>query len=131
MSRRLTGKFLPFFLVLIVTVGLIAVLSAASRVSPEEAMDRYISQTQTQQQEPRGISAPAVGEPGIPLVASATAFGALAAIPVLGLLAFAWASRRRQRQAAARAVARERRRSSRSRQGTSLQGSLGEKYYRV
>ena len=52
MSRRLTGKFLPFFFVLIVTVGLIAVLSAASRVSPEEAMDRYISQTQTQQQEP-------------------------------------------------------------------------------
>ncbi len=131
MSRRLTGKFLPFFFVLIVTVGLIAVLSAASRVSPEEAVDRYISQTQTQQQEPQGISAPAVGEPGIPLVASAAAFGALAAIPVLGLLAFAWASRRRQRQAAARAVARERRRSSRPRQGTSLQGSLGEKYYRV
>ena len=79
---------------------------------------------------------PAAGAPrhlgsGSPLGASATAFGALAAIPVLGLLAFAWASRRRQRQAAARAVARERRRSSRSRQGTSLQGSLGEKYYRV
>lgn len=127
MSRRLTGKFVPFFLVLIATVGLVAVLSAASRVSPEEAVDRYISQAQARQQEPQGISAPALGEPGVPLVASAVAFVALAAIPVLGLLAYAGASRRRQK----RQLAREQRRSSRPRRGSELQGSLGEKYYRV
>lgn len=124
MSRKLFGKFIPFFLVLAVTVGLVTVLSAASRVTPEEAAQRYKSQTQTQQQEPQGIFAPAVGEPGVPMVASTAAFAALAAIPVIGLLAFAGASRRKQRQKSARE-----RRNNRLPGDRVFRGNLSAKYH--
>lgn len=123
MGRRFLEKLIPFFVVLAVTIGLITVLSAASRVDQAEAADRYIRQVQSARQAgPASISAPAVGSEGGSFLLSLGIFLGLAAIPVIALLIYAKFRRMGRR------TGKEARQSYRPRKDMSLQGTLGVKY---
>lgn len=89
MGRKGLGKFVTFLLVLAVTLGVVAVLSAASHVSPEAAADRYLQEVHTRQEETASLSAPAEGHPEIPLLASSAGFLVMLVIPAAAYLAFA------------------------------------------
>ncbi|RKJ42049.1 hypothetical protein D7X94_00795 [Acutalibacter sp. 1XD8-33] len=121
MVRKGLGKFLTFLLVLVVTLGVVAVLSAASHVSPEAAADRYLRQVRDQEEETAELSAPAEGCPEISFVASSIGFLAMLVIPVAGFLAFARSKR-------AGCDNKKSRQSYRPRKNMSLQGTFGHKY---
>ena len=124
MGRKVFSKLIPFMLVLILTVVLVAVLSAASRVSQEEAVDRYIQQAQSRQAEQQELSAPAVEGPGISFLTSLTGFMALLAIPLAALLMYARACRKANHRRSVRA----RRQSRRNGQDLYQQGAYATRY---
>lgn len=86
---RKTGKLLVFLLVLALTIGIVAVLSAATREAPQAAADRYMEQVHSQSQQSTGLSAPAAAGSGISVFASLGGFFAILAIPLTGFLIFA------------------------------------------
>lgn len=121
MGRKYLKKFAAFFLVLAITVVVVAVLSAASRVSPETAVDRYMQQMHSQEAEPEGLSATVEDRPGTSLLVSMAGFAAILVVPLAGLLMFARAKRAGQ-------DSRSGRQSYRPRKDMSLQRALGSKH---
>lgn len=80
MSRMKFGKVITFLLVFAVTVALVALLSASTRVTPDAAAERYIQQLQAQQAEPEALSAPETAGAGVSWVASTAGFLSLMAL---------------------------------------------------
>lgn len=110
MGRK--GKFLiTFLLVLVGTLVLVSFLSAATHDSPQDAAARYMEELHAQEQA-QGLSAPAMGQQGVPVIASLAGFLCILAVPVTGWLMMAKARRDRQR-------VQERRQSRRERRGIS------------
>lgn len=94
MGRVRVGKMMTFLLVFAVTVCLVALLSASTRVTPDDAADRYIQQLQAQHVEPEALSAPETAGPGVSWVASAAGF-----LSLMGLLLVVFAGYARARRA--------------------------------
>lgn len=92
MSRK-AGRLLVFLLVLAFTVGIVAVLSAATQESPQIAADRYMEQVHSQGQPSAGLSAPAAAGSGISILASLGGFFTILLVPLAGFLIFAKSKR--------------------------------------
>ncbi len=93
MSRKPLKRFLAFFGVLIVTVAVVAVLSCVDRA---DGAEEYMRQLHSQSQSAPILSAPVVGEQGIPVLISLVGFLSLLIIAAIWGLWFLRARRRAQ-----------------------------------
>lgn len=80
MGRVRFGRVMTFLLASVVTVVLVALLSASTRVTPDAAAEQYIQQLQSQRAEPEALSAPEMAGTGVSWIASAAGFLSLMAL---------------------------------------------------